>query len=100
MSYSPYSIKERFSMITECSSIMRSSIARSVCQKKLLENHRLKAQKPVIESILRWLDRQSTVKGSSFHRTVIYCQNQHPYMMTYLEYAHCSLSNNISENSL
>lgn len=68
--------------------------------KKQLENRRLKDQKPVIEAFLQWLDRQSTVKGSRLDRAVTYCQNQRPYMMTYLEDGRCSLSNNISENSL
>lgn len=68
--------------------------------KKQLENRRLKDQKPVIEAFLKWLDRQSTVKGSRLDRAVTYCQNQRPYMMTYLEDARCSLSNNISENSI
>lgn len=68
--------------------------------KKQLENRRLKDQKPVIEAFLQWLDRQSTVKGSRLDRAVTYCQNQRPYMMTYLEDGRCSLSNNISENSI
>ena len=68
--------------------------------KKQLENRRLKDEKPVIEAFLKWLDRQSTVKGSRLDRAVTYCKNQQPYMMTYLEDARCSLSNNLSENSI
>lgn len=67
---------------------------------KQIVNRRLKDQKPVIEAFLKWVDRQSTIKGSRLEKAVTYCKNQSPYMMTYLEDARCSLSNNISENSI
>ena len=44
--------------------------------------------------------RQVPVNGSRFARAVTYASNQKPYMMTYLEDGHCSLSNNMSENGI
>lgn len=64
------------------------------------KKRRLKDEKPVIEAFLSWLDRQRPVKGSRMDRAVTYIRNRKEYLSTYLEDGHCSLSNNLSENSI
>jgi transposase len=61
---------------------------------------RLKDQKPVVEAFLAWVDKQNVSKGSRLERAITYVKNQRSYMMTYLEDGHCSISNNMSENSI
>lgn len=61
---------------------------------------RLKDEKPVVEGFIRWLDAQRPEKGSRMDRAVTYIQNRKDTLMTYLEDGRCSLSNNMSENSL
>ena len=46
------------------------------------------------------MDKQKPTKGSRFQTAVNYAQNQKETSMTYLEDGHCSLSNNLSENSI
>ena len=41
-----------------------------------------------------------TTKGTRLDRAITYAKNQSSYMMTYLEDSHCSISNNMSENSI
>ena len=41
-----------------------------------------------------------TTKCTRFDRAITYAKNQSSYMMTYLEDSHCSISNNMSENSI
>ena len=67
---------------------------------KQIYNRRLRDEKPVVEAFMAWIDKQVPVNGSRFARAVTYASNQKPYMMTYLEDGHCSLSNNMSENSI
>ena len=67
---------------------------------KQIHNRRLKDQKPVIEAFLSWAEKQRPVKGSRFAKAITYVMNQKSYMMTYLEDGHCSLSNQMSENSI
>lgn len=67
---------------------------------KQIYNRRLRDEKPVVEAFMAWIDKQAPVKGSRLARAVTYASNQKPYMMTYLEDGHCSLSNNMSENSI
>ena len=67
---------------------------------KQIQKRRLKDQKPVIEAFLLWAEKQTPVKGSRFAKAITYVLNQKPYMMTYLEDGHCSLSNQISENAI
>ena len=67
---------------------------------KQIYNRRLKDEKPVVEAFMAWLDKQAPTKGSRFARAVTYAYNQKPYMRTYLEDGRCSLSNNMSENSI
>ena len=67
---------------------------------KQIYNRRLKDEKPVIEAFLAWADQQHPKSGDRLIRALNYIQGCRPYMMTYLEDAHCSLSNNLSENSI
>lgn len=67
---------------------------------KQIYNRRLRNEKPVVEAFMAWIDKQTPVSGSRFARAITYATNQKPYMMTYLEDGHCSLSNNMSENSI
>jgi transposase len=67
---------------------------------KQIYNRRLKDEKPVIEAFLVWTDRQHPQSGDRIIRALNYINGCRPYMMTYLEDAHCSLSNNLSENSI
>ena len=67
---------------------------------KQIYNRRLKDEKPVVEAFLSWLDKQNPPKGSRLAKAITYTRNQHEYMMTYLEDSHCSISNNLSENSI
>ncbi len=67
---------------------------------KQIYKRRLKDEKPVIEAFLAWANNQRPVAGDRLDRAIKYLKNCQPYMMTYLEDGHCSLSNNISENSV
>ncbi len=67
---------------------------------KQIHKRRLKDQKPVVEAFLAWVDKQNVSKGSRLERAITYVKNQRSYMMTYLEDGHCSISNNMSENSI
>ena len=67
---------------------------------KQIYNRRLKDEKPIIEAFLAWADRQHPQNGDRIIQALTYINGCRPYMMTYLEDAHCSLSNNLSENSI
>lgn len=67
---------------------------------KQIYKRRLKDQKPVVEAFLAWVDKQNVSKGSRLERAITYVKNQRSYMMTYLEDGRCSISNNMSENSI
>lgn len=67
---------------------------------KQIYNRRLRDEKPVVEAFMAWIDKQTSIKGSRLARAITYASNQKAYMMTYLEDGHCSLSNNMSENSI
>lgn len=61
---------------------------------------RLKDEKPVIEAFLCWLDSQKNPKNDRMARAITYINNRRDTLMTYLEDGRCSLSNNLSENSI
>lgn len=64
-------------------------------------NRRLKDEKPVIEAFLSWVDRlKPSATNESLRKAINYVKNCRPYMMNYLQDGHCSLSNNLSENSV
>ncbi|MBD5401816.1 IS66 family transposase [bacterium] len=67
---------------------------------KQIYNRRLKDQRPVVEAFLAWFNKQNAPNGSRLARALTYARNQQNYMMTYLEDGHCSISNNLSENSI
>ena len=67
---------------------------------KQIYNRRLKDEKPIIEAFLAWADRQNPQSGDRLIRALNYINGCRPYMMTYLEDGHCSLTNNASENSI
>lgn len=67
---------------------------------KQIQNRRLKDQKPIVEAFSAWIDRQKAPKGGRLARALTYARNQKQYMATYLDDAHCSLSNNLSENAI
>lgn len=66
--------------------------------KRKVERHRL--EKPVLEAFWSWLDTLTPLKGSRLGKAVTYARNQKPYMENYLLDGRCSISNNISENSI
>ena len=67
---------------------------------KRIYNRRLKDEKPVIEAFLSWLDGLHPKTGDNIIRAITYANNCRPYMMNYLKDGACSLSNNLSENSI
>ena len=67
---------------------------------KQIYNRRLKDQKPVIEAFLSWLDQLQPKSGDRIIRAINYSNGCRPYMMNYLKDGACSLSNNLSENSI
>lgn len=67
---------------------------------KQIYNRRLKDQKPVIEAFLSWLDQLQPKSSDRIIRAINYSNGCRPYMMNYLKDGACSLSNNLSENSI
>ena len=67
---------------------------------KQIYNRRLKDQKPVVEAFLSWIQKQEAPNGGRLSRALTYAKNQQDYMMAFLEDGHCSISNNLSENSI
>ena len=58
---------------------------------------RLRDEKPILEGLWSWLEKQSPAKGTKFYKAVVYLRNQRPYLEAYLEDGLCSFSNNASE---
>lgn len=67
---------------------------------KQIYNRRLKDQKPVIEGFLVWLKQVNPGSNSKLKKAITYIRNREDFLMTYLEDGRCSLSNNLSENSI
>jgi hypothetical protein len=67
---------------------------------KQIYNRRLKDQKPVIEAFLSWLDQLHPESGDRILQAINYSNGCCPHMMNYLQDGACSLSNNLSENSI
>lgn len=62
---------------------------------------RLRDEKPVVEAFIRWLGQQKPSSTSNkFNNALTYARNRQETLMTYLEDGRCSLSNNMSENSI
>ena len=67
---------------------------------KQIYNRRLKDQKPVIEGFLAWLKQVNPGSNGKLKKAITYIRNREEFLMTYLEDGRCSLSNNLSENSI
>lgn len=68
---------------------------------KQIYNRRLKDEKPVIEAFLLRVDRlKPTGANESLRKAINNVNSCQPYTMHYLEDGNCSLSNNLSENSI
>ena len=67
---------------------------------KQIHNRRLKDQKPVIEGFLAWIKQVNPGSNSKLKKAITYIRNREDFLMTYLEDGRCSLSNNLSENSI
>lgn len=67
---------------------------------KQIYNRRLKDQKPVIEGLLAWLKQVNPGSNGKLKKAITYIKNREEFLMTYLEDGRCSLSNNLSENSI
>ncbi|MDR1771389.1 MAG: IS66 family transposase [Hungatella sp.] len=67
---------------------------------KQVENRRLKDQKPVIEGFLAWINKIVPGNSAKLKKAITYIKNRQALLMTYLEDGRCSLSNNLSENSI
>lgn len=67
---------------------------------KQIHNRRLKDQKPVIEGFLAWIKQVNPGSNGKLGKAVTYIKNREDFLMTYLEDGRCSLSNNLSENSI
>ena len=67
---------------------------------KQIHNRRLKDQKPVIEGFLAWIKQVNPGSNGKLKKAITYVLNRENFLMTYLEDGRCSLSNNLSENSI
>lgn len=67
---------------------------------KQIYNRRLKDQKPVIEGFLAWLKQVNPGSNGKLKKAITYIRNSEEFLMTFLEDGRCSLSNNLSENSI
>jgi transposase len=67
---------------------------------KQIGNRRLKDQRPVVEGFLAWANQVNPGENSKLKKAITYIKNRRDFLMTYLEDGRCSLSNNLSENSI
>ncbi|WP_230399270.1 IS66 family transposase [Novisyntrophococcus fermenticellae] len=67
---------------------------------KQIGKQRLKDQKPVIEGFLAWVKEVKPGSNGKLKKAITYIKNREDFLMTYLEDGRCSLSNNLSENSI
>ncbi|MDO4650273.1 MAG: IS66 family transposase [Eubacteriales bacterium] len=65
-----------------------------------IQKRRLKDEKPVIEGFLAWAKQAQPRSNGKLKKAVQYIKNREAFLMTYLEDGRCSLSNNLSENSI
>jgi len=64
------------------------------------KEQRLIKEKPILDAFWSWLNQQTPDRNSRFHKAVQYAQNRKLYLETYLEDGRCSLSNNLTENTI
>ena len=67
---------------------------------KQIYKRRLKDQEPVIDAFLAWLDGLSPKTGDSIIKAINYTNGCRSYLKNYLKDGACSLSNNLSENTI
>lgn len=67
---------------------------------KQIGNRRLKDQRPVVEGFLAWANQVNPGDNAKLKKAITYIKNRRDFLMTYLEDGRCSLSNNLSENSI
>ncbi len=67
---------------------------------KQIQKRRLKDQKPVVEGFLSWVNQVNPGSNGKLKKAIKYIKNREAFLMTYLEDGRCSLSNNLSENSI
>lgn len=67
---------------------------------KQIRNRRLKDQKPIIEGLLAWVKKVNPGSNSRLKKAFTYILNREDVLMNYLEDGRCSVSNNLSENSI
>ena len=67
---------------------------------KQIHNRRLKDQKPIIEAFSSWASKVNPRSNSKLKKALNYVINRKGILVTYLEDGRCSLSNNITENSV
>ena len=63
-------------------------------------DYRLKKEKPVIDAFWDWAGAQHSTRNSRLDKAICYALNRKEQLETYLEDGRCSLSNNLSENSI
>ena len=98
---SSYTIQEIFSQKYDIMiRYLWSRIYEEMNTLKQIYNRRLKDQKPVIEAFLSWLDQLHPESGDRLIKAINYSNGCRPFMMNYLKDGACSLSNNLSENSI
>ena len=54
----------------------------------------------MVEGFLVWLNQVKPGTNGKLKKAITYIQNRRDFLMTYLEDGRCSLSNNLSENSI
>ena len=62
-----------------------------------IREERLKKERPVLDALWSWLDRQSPQKNTRLYKAVVYMRNRKESLETYLEDGRCSFSNNLTE---
>lgn len=65
-----------------------------------LKEMRLQKEKPVLEGLWSWLEKQEPEKGSRFDKAVKYIRNRKDLLENYLLDGRCSFSNNASERAV
>lgn len=65
-----------------------------------LKEYRLKKEEPVIDAFIEWIKSQHSTKGTRLYKALTYATERIPLMKNYLEDGRCSLSNNLTENSV
>ena len=65
-----------------------------------IKERRLQKEKPVLEGLWSWLEKQNPEKGTRFDKAVTYIRNRQNHLENYLLDGRCSFSNNASERAV